>query len=47
MKHQALITEVTSLIASQFSPKISEIKKAIDHLIDMEYMERAEGENDL
>ncbi|KAK4689012.1 cullin 1, partial [Tremellales sp. Uapishka_1] len=41
MKHQALIQEVTGTISTKFTPKVSEIKKAIDHLIDKEYLERS------
>jgi len=40
MKHQALIQDVTATISTKFTPKVSEIKKAIDYLIDKEYLER-------
>lgn len=40
MKHQALIQEVTATISTKFTPKVSDIKKAIDYLIDKEYLER-------
>jgi cullin 1 len=46
MKHQALIQEVTASISTKFIPKIPEIKKAIDHLIDKEYLERDENSTD-
>ncbi|RSH81909.1 uncharacterized protein EHS24_008106 [Apiotrichum porosum] len=39
-KHQALIQEVTATISTKFTPKVSDIKKAIDYLIDKEYLER-------
>jgi cullin 1 len=42
MKHQALIQEVTATISTKFTPKVSEIKKAIDYLIDKEYLERGD-----
>lgn len=34
------------MISPQFVPKVSHIKQAIDHLIDKEYLERAEGSRD-
>ncbi|ORX37122.1 putative ubiquitin-protein ligase [Kockovaella imperatae] len=46
MKHQALIQEVTAQISTKFTPKVSEIKKAIDLLLDKEYLERDEGQKD-
>ncbi|KAJ9116957.1 hypothetical protein QFC22_004615 [Naganishia vaughanmartiniae] len=46
LTHQALIQETVSLISPMFVPKVSHIKQAIDHLIDKEYLERAEGSRD-
>ena len=46
MKHQALVQEVTATISQKFTPKVPEIKKAIDHLIDKEYLERDENSKD-
>ncbi|ORY31833.1 putative ubiquitin-protein ligase [Naematelia encephala] len=46
MKHQALIQEVTANISTKFTPKVPEIKKAIDYLLDKEYLERVEGSID-
>ncbi|KAI5452672.1 ubiquitin ligase (cullin) of SCF [Naganishia albida] len=46
LAHQALIQETVSMISPQFVPKIPHIKQAIDHLIDKEYLERAEGSRD-
>lgn len=45
MQHQALIQEVTAQISSKFTPKIPEIKKAIEYLIDKEYLGRAPDSN--
>ncbi|EMD40122.1 hypothetical protein CERSUDRAFT_112346 [Gelatoporia subvermispora B] len=46
MKNQALIQEVISQISQRFAPKIPDIKKAIDHLLEKEYIERVEGTRD-
>ena len=46
MKNQALIQEVISHISTRFTPKIPDIKKAIDTLLEKEYMERVEGTRD-
>ncbi|KAI0916807.1 hypothetical protein AcW1_007843 [Taiwanofungus camphoratus] len=46
MKNQLLIQEVISQISQRFSPKIQDIKKAIDHLLEKEYIERVEGTRD-
>jgi cullin 1 len=42
MKHQGLIQEVAQSISTKFTPKVAEIKKAIDYLIDKEYLERGD-----
>ncbi|KAL7420574.1 ubiquitin ligase (cullin) of SCF [Cryptotrichosporon argae] len=42
IKHQSLIQETTAAISTKFTPKVSDIKKAIDYLIDKEYLERGE-----
>ena len=44
MKHVVLVQETISQIKSRFMPKISDIKKSIDQLIEKEYLERLEGE---
>ncbi|KAH9841849.1 Cullin-domain-containing protein [Rhodofomes roseus] len=46
MKNQALIQEVISQISQRFTPKIPDIKKAIEHLLEKEYIERVDGTRD-
>ena len=46
MKNQPLIQEVISQISHIFAPKIPDIKKAIDTLLEKEYIERVEGTRD-
>jgi len=46
MKNQALIQEVISQISQRFAPTIPDIKKAIDHLLETEYIERVDGTRD-
>ncbi|KAG6841967.1 hypothetical protein C0991_004458 [Blastosporella zonata] len=46
MKHQLLIQEVITQISVRFTPKISDIKKAIDTLLEKEYIERVENTKD-
>ena len=46
LKNQALIQEVISQISQRFTPKIQDIKKAIETLLEKEYIERAEGQRD-
>ena len=46
LKSQALMQEVVSQISQRFVPNIADIKKAIDTLIDKEYIERDEGIRD-
>jgi cullin 1 len=46
IKNQALIQEVISQISQRFAPKIPDIKKAIETLLEKEYMERVEGSKD-
>ncbi|KAJ8593849.1 Cullin-domain-containing protein [Rhizopogon salebrosus TDB-379] len=46
MKNQPLIQEVISQISQRFAPKIPDIKKAIDTLLEKEYIERVDGTRD-
>ncbi|KAJ1510641.1 hypothetical protein HMI55_006909 [Coelomomyces lativittatus] len=46
MKHVALVQEVIVQLQPRFRPKIPDIKKCIDMLLEKEYMERAEVEKD-
>jgi len=46
MKSQALIAEVTQIIAARFTPRIPDIKKAIDTLLEKEYIERTSDSRD-
>jgi len=46
MKNQPLIQEVISQISQRFTPKIPDIKKAIETLLEKEYIERVEGTRD-
>ncbi|KAE9389355.1 Cullin-domain-containing protein [Gymnopus androsaceus JB14] len=46
MKNQALIQEVISQISHRFAPKIPDIKKAIETLLEKEYIERVDGSKD-
>ncbi|KAJ8597534.1 Cullin repeat-containing protein [Rhizopogon salebrosus TDB-379] len=43
MKHQLLIQE---MVSQRFAPKIPDIKKAIDTLLEKEYIERVDGTGD-
>ncbi|THV05232.1 Cullin-domain-containing protein [Dendrothele bispora CBS 962.96] len=46
MKNQPLIQEVIAQISHRFTPKIPDIKKAIETLLEKEYIERVDGERD-
>jgi cullin 1 len=44
MKHVQLVQETISQIRSRFSPKVADIKKSIDQLIEKEYLERLDSD---
>ena len=47
LKHQALIQESIGQLAPRFKPSVVDIKKAIETLIEKEYVQRQEGSRDV
>ncbi|KAL2258916.1 hypothetical protein VTK26DRAFT_7585 [Humicola hyalothermophila] len=47
MKHQQLVSETIHQIRARFVPKVSDIKKCIEILLDKEYLERFDEEDEL
>ncbi|KAH6660403.1 Cullin family protein [Truncatella angustata] len=45
MKHNQLVSETINQIKSRFVPKVADIKKCIEILLDKEYLERLEGDD--
>ena len=44
LKHNQLVSEVISQVRVRFPPKVADIKKNIDALMEKDYIERLDGD---